>query len=136
MSNLFVQDINKDGFRHKLAEEVRLEKGDSRAFAGPLRLLRSVDVYCLGTRALLQIKKGCVSVGYVQNPLSLYFCYDVEGTTRTLSKCITEVTNTPWGERVTFLSNLNSDLVAKPLHVSPFMVGHPWELENENELTK
>ncbi|KAL8468508.1 hypothetical protein ACS0TY_031646 [Phlomoides rotata] len=61
------------------------------------------------------------SVGYEQNPLSLYYCYDVEGTNRTLRKCIAEVTNTPWGERVTFLFNPNSDLVAKPLHVSPFM---------------
>ncbi|KAL6546372.1 hypothetical protein OROMI_022093 [Orobanche minor] len=61
------------------------------------------------------------SVGYEQNPLSLYYCYDVEGTTRTLGKCIAEVTNTPWGERVTFLFNPVSDFVAKPLHVSPFM---------------
>ncbi|KAL3616887.1 hypothetical protein CASFOL_039281 [Castilleja foliolosa] len=61
------------------------------------------------------------SVGYEQNPLSIYYCYDIEGTTRTLSKCIAEVTNTPWGERVTFLFNPESDLVAKPLHVSPFM---------------
>ncbi|KAK4440176.1 hypothetical protein Salat_0352500 [Sesamum alatum] len=61
------------------------------------------------------------SVGYEQNPLSLYYCYDVEGSKRTLRKCIAEVTNTPWGERVTFLFNPNSDLVAKPLHVSPFM---------------
>ncbi|KAL7089376.1 hypothetical protein ACP275_13G184100 [Erythranthe tilingii] len=61
------------------------------------------------------------SVGYEQNPLSLYYCYDVEGSTRSLKKCIAEVTNTPWGERVTFLFDPNSDLVAKPLHVSPFM---------------
>ncbi|PIN04063.1 hypothetical protein CDL12_23410 [Handroanthus impetiginosus] len=61
------------------------------------------------------------SVGYEQNPLSLYYCYEVEGSTRILKKCIAEVTNTPWGERVTFLFNPNSDLVAKPLHVSPFM---------------
>ncbi|KAG6416741.1 hypothetical protein SASPL_124179 [Salvia splendens] len=76
------------------------------------------------------------SVGYEQNPLSVYYCYDVEGETQTLTKCIAEerkplddielnlllqVTNTPWGERVTFLFNPNSDLVAKPLHVSPFM---------------
>ena len=33
-----------------------------------------------------------------------------------------QVTNTPWGERVTFVFNPNSDLVAKSLHVSPFMV--------------
>ncbi|CAN6553367.1 unnamed protein product [Malus baccata var. baccata] len=45
------------------------------------------------------------SVEYEQNPLSLYYCYDL-------------VTNTPWGERVTFLFNPNSDLVAKPC---PFM---------------
>ncbi|KAK6124049.1 hypothetical protein DH2020_042195 [Rehmannia glutinosa] len=61
------------------------------------------------------------SVGYEQNPLSLYYCYDVEGSSRILRKCIAEVTNTPWGERVTFLFNPDSDLVAKPLHVSPFM---------------
>ncbi|KAL5841180.1 hypothetical protein ACOSQ3_011783 [Xanthoceras sorbifolium] len=61
------------------------------------------------------------SVGYEQNPLSLYYCYDLEGTTQHLKKCIAEVTNTPWAERVSFVFNPNSDLVAKPLHVSPFM---------------
>ncbi|KAJ7947316.1 DUF1365 domain-containing protein [Quillaja saponaria] len=61
------------------------------------------------------------SVGYEQNPLSLYYCYDAEGSTKHLRKCIAEVTNTPWGERVTFIFNPHSDLVAKPLHVSPFM---------------
>ncbi|XP_065877067.1 uncharacterized protein [Euphorbia lathyris] len=61
------------------------------------------------------------SVGYEQNPLSLYYCYDLEGSIRKLKKCIAEVTNTPWAERVTFVFNPNSDLVAKPLHVSPFM---------------
>ncbi|KAF3449944.1 hypothetical protein FNV43_RR06023 [Rhamnella rubrinervis] len=61
------------------------------------------------------------SVGYEQNPLSLYYCYDVEGSAQNLSKCIAEVTNTPWGERVTFVFNPEHDVVAKPLHVSPFM---------------
>uniref|UniRef100_A0A5B7BCL1 DUF1365 domain-containing protein n=1 Tax=Davidia involucrata TaxID=16924 RepID=A0A5B7BCL1_DAVIN len=61
------------------------------------------------------------SVGYEQNPLSLYYCYDLEESARILKTCIAEVTNTPWGERVSFLFNPNSDLVAKPLHVSPFM---------------
>ncbi|KAH0677804.1 hypothetical protein KY285_025605 [Solanum tuberosum] len=61
------------------------------------------------------------SVGYVQNPLSLYYCYDTEGSLQNLKKCIAEVTNTPWGERVSFLFNPNSDVVAKSLHVSPFM---------------
>ncbi|OMO70310.1 hypothetical protein CCACVL1_18997 [Corchorus capsularis] len=61
------------------------------------------------------------SVGYEQNPLSIYYCYDLEGSNKLLKKCIAEVTNTPWGERVRFVFNPNSDLVAKPLHVSPFM---------------
>lgn len=61
------------------------------------------------------------SVGYEQNPLSVYYCYDLEGSTTALKKCIAEVTNTPWGERVSFVFNPDSDLVAKPLHVSPFM---------------
>ncbi|XP_027338796.1 uncharacterized protein LOC113852661 [Abrus precatorius] len=61
------------------------------------------------------------SVGYEQNPLSVYYCYAVDGSTRRLKKCIAEVTNTPWGERVSFLFNPHSDLVAKALHVSPFM---------------
>lgn len=38
-----------------------------------------------------------------------------------LKKCIAEVTNTPWGEQVSFLFNPKTDMVAKPLHVSPFM---------------
>ncbi|XVF87149.1 hypothetical protein PTKIN_Ptkin18bG0096000 [Pterospermum kingtungense] len=61
------------------------------------------------------------SVGYEQNPLSLYYCYDLEGPIKVLKNCIAEVTNTPWGERVLFVFDPNSDLVAKPLHVSPFM---------------
>ncbi|XP_027102328.1 uncharacterized protein [Coffea arabica] len=61
------------------------------------------------------------SVGYEQNPLSVYYCYDVERSSRNLKKCIAEVTNTPWGERVSFLFDPKSDIVAKPLHVSPFM---------------
>ncbi|KAB1222599.1 hypothetical protein CJ030_MR2G000416 [Morella rubra] len=64
------------------------------------------------------------SVGYEQNPLSLYYCYDIEGPAQCLKKCIAEVTNTPWGERVSFVFDPNSDLVAKPLHVSPFMDMH------------
>ncbi|KAH7661207.1 hypothetical protein IHE45_15G048500 [Dioscorea alata] len=61
------------------------------------------------------------SVGYDQNPLSVYYCYEEEESSRQLKMCIAEVTNTPWGERVLFSFNPSSDLVAKPLHVSPFM---------------
>ncbi|XP_050234266.1 uncharacterized protein LOC126682585 [Mercurialis annua] len=58
------------------------------------------------------------SVGYQENPLSVYYCYDLEDN---LVNCIAEVTNTPWGERVTFAFNPNLDLVPKTFHVSPYM---------------
>lgn len=73
------------------------------------------------------------SVGYEQNPLSLYYCYDVEGTSLHLKKCIAEVTNTPWGERVSFIFNPHEDVVAKPLHVSPFMDMHGnWTIKTDS----
>lgn len=31
------------------------------------------------------------SVGYEQNPLSLYYCYETEGSAQHLKKCIAEV---------------------------------------------
>ncbi|KAG0481328.1 hypothetical protein HPP92_012186 [Vanilla planifolia] len=68
------------------------------------------------------------SVGYEQNPLRVYYCYHFDGkveeggeVSSRLKNCIAEVTNTPWGEKVFFVFSPGSDLVAKPLHVSPFM---------------
>ncbi|CAD6241794.1 unnamed protein product [Miscanthus lutarioriparius] len=63
------------------------------------------------------------SVAYEQNPLSIYYCYDSagQGQDGELRMCNAEVTNTPWAERVMFTFQPGSDLVAKPLHVSPFM---------------
>ncbi|KAG9439339.1 hypothetical protein H6P81_019504 [Aristolochia fimbriata] len=69
------------------------------------------------------------SVGYEQNPLSVYYCYNLEGSTSYLAKCIAEVTNSPWGERVTFPFDPDSDVVPKSLHVSPFMDMHgKWKM--------
>ncbi|XP_022642707.1 uncharacterized protein LOC106774402 isoform X2 [Vigna radiata var. radiata] len=77
------------------------------------------------------------SVGYEQNPLSVYYCYAVEGSTKRLKKCIAEVTNTPWGERVSFVFDPHSDLVAKALHVSPFMLQMmlPVEVPEKDQVT-
>ncbi|VAH52800.1 unnamed protein product [Triticum turgidum subsp. durum] len=73
-----------------------------------------------GPVRLLTVPK---SVGYEQNPLSVYYCYDAAAKEQDedLKMCIAEVTNTPWGEKVMFTFQPGSDLVAKPLHVSPFM---------------
>lgn len=72
-----------------------------------------------GTTGPVYLLTVPTSVGYEQNPLSVYYCFNDDETC--LSGCIAEVTNTPWGERVTFLFDPNGDIVAKPLHVSPFM---------------
>jgi DUF1365 family protein len=59
-----------------------------------------------------------ISAGYVQNPISVYYCYSNAGQ---LQQCIAEVTNTPWGERVRFLFDPKGTSVPKCLHVSPMM---------------
>jgi hypothetical protein len=59
------------------------------------------------------------SAGYSQNPISVYYCYGADGGQ--LERCIAEVTNTPWGERVTFLFRPGGETVPKALHVSPLM---------------
>ena len=59
-----------------------------------------------------------ISAGYIQNPISVYYCHDAAGR---LQLCIAEVTNTPWAERVTFLFRPEGETVAKSLHVSPLM---------------
>lgn len=43
---------------------------------------------------------------------------------------VTQVTNTPWGERVTFMFNPAGDASPKALHVSPFMdMDNTWHLK-------
>lgn len=70
------------------------------------------------------------SAGYIQNPISVYYCYDTGGW---LVKCVAEVTNTPWAERVTFVFDPKQQVVQKSLHVSPFMdMGNVWHLHTES----
>lgn len=65
-----------------------------------------------------------VSAGYTQNPISVYYCYS---NTDRLIRCLAEVTNTPWGQRVTFAFDPSGSLVPKALHVSPMMdMRHAW----------
>ncbi|KAL5196587.1 hypothetical protein ABZP36_000099 [Zizania latifolia] len=73
-----------------------------------------------GAVHLLTIPKR---VGYEQNPLSIYYFYDSaeQGEDGHLKTCIAEVRTLYWFHRVMFTFQPGSDLVAKPLHVSPFM---------------
>ncbi|MEX2575851.1 MAG: DUF1365 domain-containing protein [Halofilum sp. (in: g-proteobacteria)] len=77
--------------------------------AGPIRLLTHPRYF-----------------GYVFNPVSFYYCFDAAD--RHVESIIVEITNTPWGERHTYV--LSADGAgdshhrfhfAKAFHVSPFL---------------
>jgi DUF1365 family protein len=77
----------------------------------------TADRDCVLTGAV-HVLTNPISAGYVQNPISVYYCYSTAGK---LQQCIAEVTNTPWGERVRFLFDAEGTQVPKCLHVSPMM---------------
>jgi len=75
------------------------------AVPGPVRML--TNLRCLG---------------YIQNPVTFYYCHDLDGR---LAAVLAEITNTPWGERHHYV--LRADAAgrlrarfAKDFHVSPF----------------
>lgn len=71
-----------------------------------------------GTNGTVWILTNPPVAGYTQNPISVYYCYSKSWE---LVRGIAEVTNTPWGERVTFLFHPEGDELPKALHVSPLM---------------
>lgn len=62
--------------------------------------------------------------GFCFNPVSFYYCYDREERLRFI---VTEITNTPWNERSSYVHEINADQknhrfeFEKDFHVSPFM---------------
>lgn len=61
--------------------------------------------------------------GYLINPISCYYVFDKNNT---LKFIVSEVTNTPWGERIPYVIPCGQEGVAshefrKQMHVSPFM---------------
>lgn len=86
--------------------------------SGPIRLLTNLSYF-----------------GYCFNPVSYYYCFEDDGLQ--LNCVVAEVTNTPWGERDTYVlpvarskqrGSAYSFREAKKMHVSPFM---PMEMEYE-----
>ena len=82
--------------------------------AGPIRLLTHLRYF-----------------GYVMNPVSFYYCFDPSG--ERLETIVTEITNTPWGERHQYVlpagaqdAPLKRFDFDKGFHVSPFM---PMEIQ-------
>ena len=77
-------------------------------------------------RLLTQLR----SWGLCFNPVSFYYCFEPDGRP---AQVLAEVTNTPWGERHSYLLEAGAGDVlrgrfAKELHVSPFMgMDHVYE---------
>lgn len=68
-------------------------------------------------------------LGYVFNPVSLYYCFSADGTH--VRAVVADVSNTPWGERHQYVLDAPEDgrlrwQLRKAFHVSPFM---PMDLE-------
>jgi DUF1365 family protein len=89
---------------------------------GPIRLLTHVRYF-----------------GFVFNPVSFYYCFDDSGTQ--VSAMMAEVTNTPWGERYSYVipfpvdGTVNSFEHSKEFHVSPYMsmnMLYRWRLGTPN----
>jgi Protein of unknown function (DUF1365) len=80
-------------------------------------LLRAPCTNALGAGEV-RVLTHPASAGYAQNPISVYYCYSPTGE---LERCIAEVTNTPWAERVRFNFAPAGQDVPKALHVSPLM---------------
>ena len=81
--------------------------------AGPIRLLTHMRYF-----------------GHTFNPVSFYYCYDADGAS--VSAVVAEVTNTPWGERHSYVldvkqaadhgsARLMEGHFQKEMHVSPLM---------------
>jgi hypothetical protein len=109
---------------------LRFRRADYLGPAGvPLEVAVRDRVTALGgdrpagpVRLLTQLR----SWGTCFNPVSFYYCFDPSG--RQVQSVLAEVTNTPWGERHSYLlspapgvTGVLSSRFQKALHVSPFM---------------
>jgi DUF1365 family protein len=77
-----------------------------------------------GTTGPIRLLTNLRSFGHCFNPVSLYYCFEDDG--RTLGAVAAEVTNTPWGERHSYViggdgGSLVRGSSPKAMHVSPFM---------------
>lgn len=93
-----------------LAESVRAlvaERTGARP-AGPIRVLTHLRYF-----------------GYLQNPVSFYYCFDSTG--EVVEAIVAEITNTPWGERHAYVLPAQPGAprhrvhLDKAFHVSPFL---------------
>ena len=88
-----------------------VEDRTSQRPTGPIRLLTHLRYF-----------------GYVFNPVSFYYCLDSSG--QSVETIVAEITNTPWGERHTYVLPKEQNIskshnlqfrFEKGFHISPFM---------------
>lgn len=124
----FVQYRRKDFFGQydkplKKAVHDLIYAQTGNRFSGSVRMLANLRV-----------------AGFLMNPIVCYYCYSdaSEGEKERLEYVVTEVTNTPWGERIHYLlscdkqtdnqDDLSRGRFSKSMHVSPF---HPMDMYYE-----
>jgi len=89
---------------------------------GPIRILCNISYF-----------------GFCFNPVTFYYCYEEDG--ETLQFIVSEITNTPWGEKhaqvfKTTKEQINTFQFPKDFHVSPFMpmsIDYNWVFHNPND---
>ena len=82
----------------------------------------------------IRLLTGLRYFGLLENPVSFYYCFDRSG--ERLEAVLAEVTNTPWGDRHSYVidgvsrgGSLVSSRLEKAMHVSPLMdMDHTYEL--------
>lgn len=103
--------------KQAISELIREKTG--KTFSGTVRILTNI-----------------ATLGLCFNPVSFYYCYDGEE----LRFVVSEITNTPWGERHAQVFEMDSQRgrfeFAKDFHVSPFMpmnIDYTWTFEAPEE---
>lgn len=90
--------------------------------------VRDRVAHATGTRPLgpIRLLTHLRYFGYVQNPVSFYYCFDATDTR--VETIVAEVTNTPWGERHAYVLPVEHGpdgplgmQLRKRFHVSPFL---------------
>jgi uncharacterized protein len=103
-----------------------VQKETGKSLNGPIRMLTNMRYF-----------------GHCFNPVTFYYCFEADGIT--LQAIVTEINNTPWNERHTYVldcargtagNRLQHFQFSKDFHISPFMpmdIEYDWAFSNPEE---
>ena len=113
--------VRDHAFRYRIALAYR-DLDTVRGFLTRADVSRLVGAEVTGPIRVLAAPR---SLGIRFNPVSFYYCFEGEE----LRWIVAEVTNTPWGERHSYVLGPRGGTMDKALHVSPFMaMDHTYEV--------